>query len=201
MENKYIKKAVEIFESIVSETTITKPGGLPYLIFGEQPSYHSLFNKVGKNFEKWFIYVVESNGFELIGNIDKKIKVMGERKDMDLLFKDKNNDIIYYIEMKSNTNLDTEKFKATCNKINDIKTVLSNQYNGYEVKSFLLHWSVYEKDDLDNKYKNKHLKYNKNNIEVIHPKDLFTILGEDIPKEEYYSLFLEMKNIYNKINL
>lgn len=200
MNKDYKDKAIEIFKGIVSETTLTKPGGLPFLIFGEQPSFHSLFNKIGKNFEKWFEYVIESNGYDLYKGKDKLIHIDNNRKDMDIVFKDESKQIVYYIEMKSNTNLDTEKFKATCNKISNIHQSLDENYKEYKIESYLLHWSVYEENDLDNEYKNKHLKYQENGVKVIHPKDLFRIINVDITYKDYIDMFKEMKNIYNKIN-
>ena len=200
MNKDYKDKAIEIFKGIVSETTLTKPGALPFLIFGEQPSFHSLFNKIGKNFEKWFEYVIEHNGYELYKGKDKLIHIDNNRKDMDIVFKDESNQIVYYIEMKSNTNLDTEKFKATCNKISNIHQSLNENYKEYKIESYLLHWSVYEENDLDNEYKNKHLKYQENGVKVIHPKDLFHIINVDITYKDYIDMFKEMKNIYNKIN-
>jgi len=200
MNKNYKDKAIEIFKGIVSETTLTKPGALPFLIFGEQPSFHSLFNKIGKNFEKWFEYVIESNGYDLCKGKDKLIHIDNNRKDMDIVFKDESKQIVYYIEMKSNTNLDTEKFKATCNKISNIHQSLNENYKEYKIESYLLHWSVYEENDLDNEYKNKHLKYQENGVKVIHPKDLFHIINVDITYKDYIDMFKEMKNIYNKIN-
>jgi len=200
MNKDYKDKAIEIFKGIVSETTLTKPGALPFLIFGEQPSFHSLFNKIGKNFEKWFEYVIESNGYDLYKGKNKLIHIDNNRKDMDIVFKDESKQIVYYIEMKSNTNLDTEKFKATCNKISNIHQSLNENYKEYKIESYLLHWSVYEENDLDNEYKNKHLKYQENGVKVIHPKDLFHIINVDITYKDYIDMFKEMKNIYNKIN-
>src|SRR5210317_1791567 len=99
MNKDYKDKAIEIFKGIVSETTLTKPGALPFLIFGEQPSFHNLFNKIGKNFEKWFEYVIESNGYDLYKGKDKLIHIDNNRKDMDIVFKDESKQIVYYIEM------------------------------------------------------------------------------------------------------
>jgi hypothetical protein len=200
MKNDYKERAIEIFKDVVSETTLTKPGALPYLIFGEQPSYHSFFNKMGKNFEKWFEFLIRSSGYDLSEGKDKLIFIGNDRKDMDLVFRDEEKKVVYYMEMKSNTNLDTEKFKSTCNKIINIKHFLSKIYGGYEVKSYLLHWSVYDEIELDNEYKIRHHKYMQNGVKVIHPKELFEIINVELSSDDYKGLFKEMKNIYNQIN-
>ena len=65
MKNIYKDKAHEIVDSILEKTTLSKPGGLPHLLFGDQPSAQSLFIKMGKNFEKWFKFIIADCGMEL----------------------------------------------------------------------------------------------------------------------------------------
>jgi hypothetical protein len=69
-------------------------------------------------------------------NIKKKNKK--GKKERDHLFKDKKNKIIYYAELKSNINLDTEKSKSTYNKCLQILEELKEKHKDYTIKMFLL---------------------------------------------------------------
>lgn len=69
-------------------------------------------------------------------NIRKKNKK--GKKERDHLFKDKKNKIIYYAELKSNINLDTEKSKSTYNKCLQILEELKEKHKNYTIKMFLL---------------------------------------------------------------
>ncbi len=76
-------------------------------------------------------------------NIKKKNKK--GKKEKDHLFKDKKNKIIYYAELKSNINLDTEKSKSTYNKCLQILEELKEKYKEYTIKMFLLSVRHYTK--------------------------------------------------------
>lgn len=65
-------------------------------------------------------------------NIKQK-NIKGQR-EKDHLFFDKINNIIYYAEIKSNINLDTEKSKMTYNKCIDIINELKDKYKNTKIK-------------------------------------------------------------------
>ena len=48
-------------------------------------------------------------------------QINNKKKDVDLIFKDENNKVIYYREMKGNIELDTEKLPATISKCKEIE--------------------------------------------------------------------------------
>jgi len=77
----------------------------------------------------------------------KNIKTKNKKgiKEKDHLFMDINKKIIYYAEIKSNLNLDTEKSKQTYKKCLDIKKELQEEYKDYEIKMFLVGVRYYEK--------------------------------------------------------
>jgi len=189
---KYTKKAEEIIDSILETTTLSNPGGLPYLLFGSQPSTASLYIKVGRNFEKWFKFIVEDCGMEILPDGVIKNVSKGKSNYIDLLFMDTKNKIVYYRELKSNLELDTEKLPATYNKIKIISDYLKNEYKGYTIDSSLMTWAVYDESGLPKKYNSKIKQCNTNNVDVTYPKDLFRILNVDIDENSYYSFFREL---------
>ena len=77
----------------------------------------------------------------------KNIKTKNKKgiKEKDHLFMDINKKIIYYAEIKSNLNLDTEKSKQTYKKCLDIEKELQEEYKDYEIKMFLVGVRYYEK--------------------------------------------------------
>ena len=91
--------------------------------------------KLGIAIEKILRDIILTKNSSLTNIKTKNIK--GE-KEKDHLFKDEVNKIIYYAEIKSNLNLDTEKSISTINKCIDIKTELQSLYNDFEVKMFLV---------------------------------------------------------------
>ena len=60
------------------------------------------------------------------------------KKETDHLFMDKDKKIVYYAELKSNLNLDTEKSKSTYSKCLDIVEILKTEYPDHEIKWCLL---------------------------------------------------------------
>jgi len=70
----------------------------------------------------------------------KNIKPKNKKnnKEKDHLFMDDDKKIIYYAELKSNLNLDTEKSKNTCSKCLDIVETLKKEYPLYNINWCLL---------------------------------------------------------------
>ena len=189
---KYFAKAEEIIDSIVKKPTYTQPGALPYLLFGRQPSTASLYIKIGRNFEKWFKYIVEDCGMELLPDGVVKNVIGQKSKDIDLLFADTVNKIIYYRELKSNIELDTEKLPATYQKVDKIKDYVSTEYPEYKIDFSIMAWAIYEKKDLPSKCKSKIKQCNMNGVSVSYPSDLFNLLGIEFNSETYYDFWLRL---------
>jgi len=196
MKRIYKDKGKEILSEILVDKTKSIPGSLPWLLYGDgNISTQSLYIKIGRNFEKWFKFIVGDNDMELLPDGVIKNVIGNKSKDIDLLFKDEVEKVIHYREMKSNLELDTEKLPATYEKIKKVTEYLENEYKGYTINSSLLHWSVYESSVLPNKYRNKIKECNKNNVGVTYPIDLFELLSVDISEEEYYKYFRELGKI------
>lgn len=189
---KYFEKANEILDSILENTTLSQPGGLPYLLFGNQPSTASLFIKIGRNFEKWFKFIVEDCGMILLPDGVIKDVIGGKSKDIDLLFMDNENKIVYYRELKSNLELDTEKLPATYEKIKKITNYLRNEYPNYKIDSSLMTWAIYQEKDLPKKYNSKIKQCKNNGVEVSYPSDLFNLLNIEFSGNDYYNFFRKL---------
>ena len=82
--------------------------------------------------------------------IKKKVE---NQKERDHLFCDNINKIIYYAEIKTNINLDTEKSKATCKKCLDIVEELKKDYRGYNIKWALVTPRYIKNNDIPKKLK------------------------------------------------
>ncbi len=111
-----------------------------------------------------------------------------DKKEKDHLFMDDINKIIYYAEVKSNLNLDTEKSKSTINKCIQIKSELEQQYQGYIIKMYLLGLRYYNKDIMPNNIRKKYVSIDENVISV---NEYFKNLNVDITfktEEEYIEL-------------
>lgn len=91
--------------------------------------------KIGHGVEKIFDSFILSSNTSLKSIKPKNSK--GE-KEKDHLYEDENNKIIYYAELKSNLNLDTEKSKTTSKKCLDIELELKQQYPEHTIKMFLV---------------------------------------------------------------
>lgn len=98
--------------------------------------------------------ILECSLFE---NIKTSFTKKGD-KEKDHLFKDTSNKIIYYAELKSNINLDTEKSKSTYLKCQFIFEELKETYPEYEIRWCLLAYRYINKVEIPkivaNKYSN-----------------------------------------------
>lgn len=84
------------------------------------------------------------------------------KKERDHLFIDIDNKIIYYAELKSNLNLDTEKCKSTQNKVISITEELRDLYPDYKIISSLVGLRYFYHDDIPNVILRKYNKITNN---------------------------------------
>lgn len=93
----------------------------------------------------------------------KNIKPKNKKglKERDHLFRDRKNKIIYYAELKSNLNLDSEKCKSTIDKCNSIYNELQKEYPKYLIKMFLVGNRYLEKINIPKFIRNKYIKLKK----------------------------------------
>lgn len=102
------------------------------------------------------------------------VVVGGKKIQMDIrfLYKDK----VYYYELKTNLNLDTEKSSKTIEKINLVKEKLSELYTNHEVfVSILSPWYKYEN--------NMSIKIDLSHITFM--GDFLEMIGENVSETDY----------------
>jgi len=121
----------------------------------------------------------------------KPIKIKLGEREKDHLFKNSEEKIIYYAELKSNLNLDTEKSKSTINKINDIRNELEKEHRDYKIKSYLVGLRYINKEIIPKYIKNKYVE---EDLELIGINDYLLELGikYKIENEEKYKEILKI---------
>ena len=93
---------------------------------------------------------------------DIKPKNKKDENEKDHLFIDNKNKIVYFAEIKSNLNLDTEKSKSTYMKCLNIEKELQKKYSDYTIIMFLVCSRYYTKEIIPKNIKQKYLPINKN---------------------------------------
>lgn len=172
------------------ELTLTKPGSISYLLYGERPSEQSMnikFGRLGEFLSKELIKTVHT--FELLNCGVQKIN--DKKKDVDLIFKDEVNKIIYYRELKGNIELDTEKLPATITKCKEIENSLKTTYLDYTIDCGILNWSVYNRKILTAGLSNIKT-FENGGIKIDHMEDFLKIIGVLWAEEDYYTYFNEI---------
>jgi hypothetical protein len=170
--------------------TFTKPGSISYLLFGEKPSDQSIsikFGHFGEFIAKELIKINPNLELLTCGIQD----INDKKKDIDLIFKDETNKIIYYRELKGNIELDTEKLPATIAKCKEIEQSLKEKYEDYKIDCGILNWSVYNRKILKAGLSNIKLFENKG-IKINHMEDFLNIIDIKWDEDDYYLYF---KNI------
>ena len=181
-----------IKNKLKDKITYTKLGSLNYLFYGRRISEQSKFIKLGR-FGEYFTkeLIMLNKNLELMFCGIQKIN--NKNKDVDLIFKDNINNIVYYRELKGNIELDTEKLPATINKCNEINLFLKKEYN-YQINFGILNWSIY---NIDKSNLNIINLFEKNGIKIDHFKDFLNIIDIEWNEEDFYEYFLELGKIFN----
>ena len=181
-----------IKNKLKDKITYTKLGSLNYLFYGRRISEQSKFIKLGR-FGEYFTkeLIMLNKNLELMFCGIQKIN--NKNKDVDLIFKDNINNIVYYRELKGNIELDTEKLPATINKCNEINLFLKKEYN-YQINFGILNWSIYNRDNSNLNIINL---FEKNGIKIDHFKDFLNIIDVEWNEEDFYEYFLELGKIFN----
>jgi hypothetical protein len=167
--------------------TYTKHGSISYLLFGEKPSEQSICIKFGHFGEFIAKELIKLNpNFELL---TCGIQVINDKKkDIDLIFRDETNKIIYYRELKGNIELDTEKLPATIEKCKEIEKSLQEKYKDYKIDCGILNWSVYNRKILKAGLSNIQFFENKG-IKINHIEDFLNIIDIKWDEDDYYLYF------------
>jgi hypothetical protein len=174
----------------IDRKTFTKPGSISYLLYGEKTSEQSTYIKIGKLGEFLSKELLKTNhNLELLNCGIQKIN--NKKKDIDLIFKDKVNKIIYYRELKGNIELDTEKLPATITKCKEIEQSLKTTYFDYTINCGILNWSVYNRKILTVGLSNIKT-FENGGIKIDHMEDFLNIINVCWDEDDYYLYFREI---------
>lgn len=172
------------------ELTFTKPGSISHLLYGEKPSEQSINIKLGRLGEYLSKELIKTNhNLELLNCGIQQIN--NKKKDVDLIFKDEINKIIYYRELKGNIELDTEKLPATITKCKEIENSLKATYLDYTIDCGILNWSVYNRKILTAGLSNIKT-FENGGIKIDHMESFLNIINVYWNEDDYYSYFREI---------
>ncbi len=150
--------------------------------------------RIGILLEKIFtLYIEKNTNFKNIKEVNKK-----GRREKDVLFEDCDAKVIIYGEIKSNLELDSEKYKITCTKVLKNEEELKKKYkNKYNIKAFLVGIKYLKFIDMENRIKWKYKELENKVLGINEFLDLFNLDGfSDI--EEYGKFLKELYNYYFK---
>lgn len=119
--------------------------------------------KLGTGVEKVLVDCILTNNHGLENIKPKNKKGVKER---DHLFKDEANKIIYYAELKSNLNLDTEKCKSTSSKCSQILDELKEEFIDYKIELSLVGLRYFNTSDIPKIITNKYLTIKENVVGI-----------------------------------
>jgi hypothetical protein len=190
IENIKCMGLIWVDKVLKSDLTYTKPGSISHLLYGEKPSEQSINIKLGRLGEFLSKELIKTNhNLELLNCGIQKIN--NKKKDVDLIFKDEVNKIIYYRELKGNIELDTEKLPATITKCIEIENALKTTYSDYNINCGVLNWSVYNRKILTAGLSNIKT-FENGGIKIDHMKDFLNIINVFWNEDDYYSYFREI---------
>ena len=187
--NNYVKKCFS------NEDICTN--SLSYLISNINLSQSDKI-KLGSGMEKILSdFIIKYN--KNLKNIKTEKKLKKGEKEKDHLFKDEENKIIYYAELKSNLNLDTEKSKSTSNKCLLIKKELKEKYVEYTIKMYLVNLRYLTKKNIPDFILNKYNNITKNICGINEYFDNLNVKYNFINESEYSLLLTHLaKKMFNK---
>ena len=164
-------------------------GSLTYALWGPKISNQSIVIRFGIRFEKFLNELQEKQGLQKYLTSDELVK--GHQTDS--LYID--HCILKYKEQKCNIILDSEKTKATINKVSDVHSDLLSRFDGVVDSCILAStvWSIEDAPKLSTMVKQC---YNKG-VRVMFMKEFFTELGLEITKDQFYSSFRELGMLLN----
>lgn len=119
--------------------------------------------KLGTGIEKVLVDCLLAQNPNLVNIKQKNKKGVKER---DHLFKDEENKIIHYAELKSNLNLDTEKCKSTSGKCIQIVEELKKEFVDYHIDLSLVGLRYFYTKDIPKIISNKYISIQENVVGI-----------------------------------
>lgn len=189
IKNKCNEWITDLFKK---KQTYTKPGSISHLLFGSKPSDQSINIKMGYLGEFISKELIKQNkNLELLTCGIQCIMNETKKKDIDLLFKNNDTREIYYLELKGNIQLDTEKLPATIEKCKKIENSLKEKYSDYKIETGILNWSVYNRIVLTDGLSNIKT-FENGGIKIYHMYDFLKVINIKWIEDDFYSYFREL---------
>lgn len=188
-----VKNTFKNFENRVLKTIIDKKknkhkksNGSLLELLPKLASSQSIMIKLGNIFEE----VINKYIKEIIkNNSDYSYLNFKCKKQLDLVFRKKNT--VYYFEIKSNINLDTEKTIKTKDKLEEIEELLLLKYPNYLIKCKILNLRFTQKElEKEAKFK-KPLKI----TDLVGYDHFFKILGITVNGNIWKSMFEKIQDL------
>jgi len=169
-------------------------GSLKELLFtNERYSKQSICIKIGNYLETAINKFVDEK-YKPTKTLKDAINIIRDKQNydiqIDLIFE--KDGVIYYREVKSNTNLDTEKTKATYKKVTDIEKILKSM--GYNVNSKVLSLRFCNQSDINGYIK----KPFKGTDYFEGYGDFFRIFDINITEEDWTNIFDKIRNLIHE---
>jgi hypothetical protein len=198
IDNAEIKELIDNNQYIKDTKSNKKKDkdSLSYLINNYELSQSDSI-KLGNGLEKIYNdFIIKFTELKLENIKEKNCK---GNKEKDHLYIDNENKIVYYTELKSNLNLDTEKSRSTYTKCIEIKDELQEKFIDYEIKMFLVGLRYYTKDIIPTNIKNKYSIIKDNLLGINEYFQKMNVLLQ-FNDENDYKLFLEyiVYKMFNK---
>ena len=155
-----------------------KPNFVSLPIILDLPLFHSIYCQLGNKFEDTINeYVDQIPNVINMQQIHKKL----DGHQIDVLFKYKKT--IYYFEVKSSLDFDTEKAIKIKEKFKNVQQKLKEKYPKYKSKSKILSPINYSIDDIDESI----LRNNITIKDIYCCKDFFNIFDIDVSYDMFHS--------------
>ena len=195
---KIIKELLKTYADEISKKPVklTEKGSLKYLLKGPEPSDQSISIQFGHVGEKIIIKMIELNPkLELLKCGIQIINGQGEKKDIDLIWRDIEKKKIFYREAKGNIELDTEKLPAMVSKIkHNITNFIKEKYPDHSLDIGVVAWSIYDRKGLK-KGKSHIKKCEENGVKVDHFEDILILTDMIWDEMSFYSYMREIGKI------
>jgi len=183
--NDYIKKSIS--DKIKSDSSLSSLINPIYLLSkSDNKLGQGDFIKLGNALEKILNIFITKFSPNIINIKKPNIK---HEKEKDHLYIDHNKKIIFYAEVKSNLEMDTEKIPATINKVKQISEDQKKDYPEYTIKWFLVAARYYSSSIIPSSILKKYTSISSNLVGI---NEYFTELNidEKFSNEDEYKIFI-----------